>query len=431
MNSSDKQTPILYTLLQGMYWASYCTLVSFSAVYLQYRGLSNTLVGIVTGAGAACSVVASPWIATLVSRIKNMTVKKLIRLVFLISGLIYLAVMLLRLPVPVMMAGYIVMIMLYHSLNPLINAMAMSYVSQGISVNFGFARGVGSLAYALSSVLLGRIAEVFYPGALSYLFLGSIVILFGILFFMQEQKTEGPCIFHIGKKKERMQKHQEKTWDEKHRGACDAKEAVTVWNMIKNNPCYLFLLSGFALDFVSKTVLSTYLINIIRSLGGTETTLGLAMFVSAASEIPVMFLASVIMKRFRCITLLKISSVFFVLKNAAVFFAGGLPLIFMGMALQSFSYGVFTFAAVYYVKEHLEEKYQVLGQSMIGIMTVGIGGTAGNMLGGIVQDRLGLGMMIGGALVLTVIGMLIVFIAAYLEETSRHMTSRRSITVMK
>lgn len=398
MKSSNKykNTQVLYTLLQGMYWASYCTLVSFCAVYLQYRGLSNTDVGIVTGTGAACSVFGSPWIATLVSKIKNMTVKRLIRFVFLISGFLYLGIMYLPLPKGIMMAGYIVMITLYHSLEPLINAMAMNYVNYGIPVNFGFARGVGSMAYALSSMLLGRIAEVFYPGALSYLFLGTIVMLFGILFFMQEQ-TLGD-----GKKKEAENRQ--------------AEENVTLWNMIRTHRIYAVLLFGFGFDFISKTVLSTYLINIVRSLGGTETTLGLAMFVSAASEIPVMFLASVILKRFSCITLLKFSSVFFVLKNAAIYFAGGLPLIFVGMALQSLSYGIFTFAAVYYVNEKLEKRYRVLGQSMIGMVTVGIGGTAGNILGGIVQDHFGLQVMVGGALIFTIIGMIIVFIAAYFER---------------
>lgn len=44
-------------------------------------------------------------------------------------------------------------------IQPLINSVSVYYVNKGINVDFGAARGVGSLSYAAASYLLGGLVE--------------------------------------------------------------------------------------------------------------------------------------------------------------------------------------------------------------------------------------------------------------------------------
>ena len=54
---------------------------------------------------------------------------------------------------------------------------------------------------------------------------------------------------------------------------------------------------GFCLANMNNAAVATYTVNIIKKLGGTDTILGFANFVSAASEMPVMLLFGYFMKK--------------------------------------------------------------------------------------------------------------------------------------
>ena len=63
----------------------------------------------------------------------------------------------------------------------------------------------------------------------------------------------------------------------------------------------------------------------------------------------------------------------------------------------------------YYVTYNLDAKDQLAGQTLIGIMTSGIGSTLGNVLGGILQDTFGLDYMFMFIYIVTITGALIIF----------------------
>ena len=76
---------------------------------------------------------------------------------------------------------------------------------------------------------------------------------------------------------------------------------------------------------------------------------------------------------------------------------------------QGLSYGLFTGVITYYVTYNLDAKDQLAGQTLIGIMTSGIGSTLGNVLGGILQDTFGLDYMFMFIYIVTITGALIIF----------------------
>ena len=79
-----------YNLLHLFYWFAYCCISGFIAIFLQYLGLSNTEIGIVTGISCISTIFISPFISSLVDRIKNLTIKKLTVYITVGVGIIYL-----------------------------------------------------------------------------------------------------------------------------------------------------------------------------------------------------------------------------------------------------------------------------------------------------------------------------------------------------
>ena len=136
----------------------------------------------------------------------------------------------------------------------------------------------------------------------------------------------------------------------------------------------------------------------------------------AASEMPFMAIAHSLMKRIRTESILLFASLMYIFRNFLVCFAPSLFVLLIGLAFQGISYGLFTAAITYYVNEAVEEKDTMMGQTMIGVLTTGMGATIGNFLGGYLQDCFGLSVMLAFALVLTVIGVLLMIIIIALKR---------------
>ena len=62
-----------YALIQGLYWAGFCGIVSFAAVYLQARGYSNVGLGQVLAYGYVLGLLLPQQLAAWIDRSKSVT----------------------------------------------------------------------------------------------------------------------------------------------------------------------------------------------------------------------------------------------------------------------------------------------------------------------------------------------------------------------
>ena len=168
--------------------------------------------------------------------------------------------------------------------------------------------------------------------------------------------------------------------------------------------------------FAAATSLSTYLINVVKNLGGNTSLYGVAIFFMEASEMPVMAITPRLIRRYDSITLIMVAAFFYIIRNFTICLAPSLPVLFIGMMMQSLSYGLLTAVITYYVTYNLKSHDQMMGQTMIGIMTSGVGSTIGNLFGGILQDQYGLNMMFIFACLITIIGVIIIFSTGYFQK---------------
>lgn len=378
-----------YSVVQALYWMTSCALAGYAAVYLQDRGLSNTLIGVTVGGAACLSMVIQPLAAQVVESISGLTVKKVIQALIVMMAVMFGGLTV----IPVSVAGVVILYMGMNTLNycmpPMLSAMGMEFINRGYYLNFGLSRGLGSISYAVCAAVLGIVIDRFFPGVLGYIYVVLAVFLFLGVSVMKDLEAEEPTFQQEIVKREK-------------------KPEEGIWKTVCKNKTFLCLMIGFCLANMNNAAIATYTVNIIKNLGGSDTVLGFANFVSAASEMPVMLLFGYFMKKGNCIRLLKVSAVFFLIKPLVLVSANALPLVILGLGLQGLSFGLFTPAAVYYVNSTLIPEQRVKGQAIFSTITAGAATCGGNVLGGWLQDAFGLQTMLWVCAAMALVGALFV-----------------------
>ena len=82
--------------------------------------------------------------------------------------------------------------------------------------------------------------------------------------------------------------------------------------------------------FSGATAIGTYLINIVKNLGGNTSLYGVAMFAMAFSELPVMMTVPKLMKKFNSVTLILVASIFYLCRNYTIGLAPNLIVLIIG-----------------------------------------------------------------------------------------------------
>lgn len=380
-----------YNLLHIFYFFSICSVNGFTAVFLQNKGMSNTLVGLAMGIGSILSIAVAPVFSSVLENIKGITIKKLILIVYFVQFAVYLSMAFLNLPAFVILPVYMVMMGSVIAVTPLLSMICMNYASKGYDIDFGTARGLGSLSYAVGAVLLGQISKIWSPDYLSLGFLVSGLCMFLVFFFMPDSD---------------IQINDEKKSDS------DKKEHSSIFYVIKTYKVFFFFLLGFGIVYAGVSALGTYLVNIVTSLGGDTSLYGIALFCMAASELPVMAATGKLIKKFGSERLIAIAAVFYLFRNFIICLAPSIPILLIGMMCQGASYGLFTAVITNYVGSHLPERHGLAGQNLISIMSTGLGTSSGSILGGILIDSFGFAGLKLFSLALTVIGCFIMLAAA-------------------
>lgn len=370
-----KEIQLKYTFLQIFYWLSSCALQGYTAILLLSKGLSNTEIGIVTGVSCVLSIFLSPYISSMPTKFQGLTVKKLMYACSFLSAVSFLALSFVKLPVMLIMLFYIFAILIFVAIVPFLSKIATDYIHEGYTLNFGLARGMGSVSYATSALILAQFVNYFSPDFVSVIYSVGSLLFVGLLHTIDVKESK------------------------------DASSTNgNVFVIIQKYKSLFFTLCGFALCFAGGVTCATYLIHIVKNLGGDTTMYSIAVFLMAVSEMPAMSVTRRLMRRFQTMDLIIVAGVCYLIRNVLICIAPNLFVLFIGMLFQSASYGLLTSLLTYHVTDICDKEDEMMGQTLIAIMTTGIGSTLGNVVGGVLQDSFGIQAMLLFVIVLTVIG---------------------------
>ncbi len=397
---TDSRLQVQYSLAQGLYWGAGCALTGFTAVFLQSRGLGNTEIGLTAGLASLASCFVSPLLSKVAARWNGISLQVYMMMYLGLSGLLYALLALLPLPDWLIMAGYGMTFCLFLSMN---------CIAQGLRLKFGPARGVGSISFAAAAMILAQLSSWLEPGCLGWIYAAGTACLSVVLLWM-------PQVYAAGD-------------DCRQAAEADSELSAQVTGkrqgcLFGKYPLFFVLLAGFGLCYMVASCMQTYLVNILEDMHLDPSLLGISLFLMAASELPVMVLTPRIRQRMGSLPLLLAAALCYGCRNLLVAQATSFAMLLTGLMCQGISFGLFTVVITEYAGSVLEPGDRLTGQSWIAIATTGLGGMAGNLFGGILQDTLGLPVLLQLCSVMTVVGVAIAVAglvrAAILREMAGH-----------
>ncbi len=154
--SKSKNLTPSYAVIQGLYWMYFATIMSFSGFFLLSGGFTNTQIGILAAIAGLLSAVLQPVLAGYADQPQSPSLKKLIQMLYFLQLILVIGLFLSH---SLILTGllYGSSIALLQLMTPFINSLGMESINQGHSLNFGLARGMGSVAYACICYILGII----------------------------------------------------------------------------------------------------------------------------------------------------------------------------------------------------------------------------------------------------------------------------------
>ena len=372
-----------YAVVQAAYWMGSCIISSYAGVYLLGEGFTNTEIGLLIGLVGAVSTVMQPWVGGIVDRSERITLRSVSWWFGILMALLSAVLILFGNKIVVVIVYSVLRTLLQVAL-PLVSAMGMESINRGNKLNFGLARGMGSIAYAVLTSITGFATAVFSSHVLTYeMLITCILFVVGIQLFPREK-------------------------DLSHEPEAMQEVAAPGKAFFGRYPKFFFLLVGWTLVFTSYGLINNFLFQIMESKGGDSSSMGIALAISALSEVPTMFLFVELVGRLKSGVWMKLSSVFFMLKVLGILVFSSIVGIYVVHALQMLGYALFAVASVYYVNCLMEDRDKVTGQAYM-TMTTTMGAVIGSTVGGVIIAVWGIEMMLIFATVIAVVVMVIVF----------------------
>lgn len=394
MKLNTRKLMIQYCILQGSYWASFCVIYAFATVFLLSRGFESSMIGVIIAAGNILGVILQPMVASIADRSEKISLHKLTAMLSII--MILLLVLLYFVPNGLLAVAVLFLLTdtFLQVIQPLINSVSVYYVNQGVSVDFGAARGIGSLSYAAASYILGIVVEKF--GTRSILMAGILVALVLLVTVLSMPVLSSSAASRL----------REKESEQNDAGL------IVFAGRYKN---FMLTLAGITLLFTFHNMNNAYLIKVIENVGGTSADMGRMLSIAAVTELPVMFLFSRISKHFKSSTLLMVSSAFFAIRAAGFMLAGNVMTMYLAAMLQIGSFALYIPSSVYYVNETMLDQDKFKGQAVM-TATNTLGGVFGSLFGGFLIDNAGVGTMNTVCFAMAAAGAVLVFLFAGRHE---------------
>lgn len=366
------------------YWATAAGIVSFATAFLLQKGFAASVVGTLLASGNLLSCTFQPILADWADRRGGNVLKWMAAGLTAVSALCFLSIQLIPLPGMAFGLLYVLGVFAFDSMNPLMNALNVSYMTNGYQINYGFSRGLGSLAYAFAALLVGKVMARFGADWMIWISLG-------LLFVNAIMAMSYPSLVVSGSAK------QENT------GCC----SIPVF--FRRYRWYCVSLLGVMLLGMFHAMTENYLIEIVTPLGGDSGTVGVALFIATAVEAVVLVYFAKVRAKISDNWLLKIAGISFTLKAVLFLLASNVATIYMIQLLQATSYTLLAPTQMYYANNKIAPADMVKGQAFI-TASYTLGCAAGNFSGGQLVSAFGIRALLLAGIAIAAAGTTVFFL---------------------
>lgn len=382
---------IKFSSIQFIYFASFCSLLGYSSVFLLDHGVSNSLIGTILAAISVIAVFTQPAVAAFADKNKHIELRKIIVAVMALAVILSVGIYFAKDITILMLCMFVGIATCLQTIAPLMNSLAFTFEKYGVEINYGIARGMGSAAYALTSFALGFLVEDFGTSIIPLVYIACNILLVIIVNMFVLPKTYVAQEIAVEEEKETE----------------EATEQLSFVGFLMKYKKFMIFVFGVVVVFFTHTIINNFYIQVLEPIGGTESHMGTAVFIAAIVELPAMMLFTNIRKKISISTLIKFSVIMFAVKHGLTFLASDMTLIYVAAFSQIGAYAVFLPASVYYVNQVIAKEDQVKGQAMMTMANVASGIVA-NLAGGFLLDMIGVHNVLLMGTVISILGAVIV-----------------------
>ena len=384
-------------ILMGTYFSLNCISLSYVVFYLGMFGFQDNTIGTIVSISAVIGFVLQGMLGRIIDTHPKWYWRNLLIVlgifVLIVCGLILICQLI---NIGSLMLGglYAVFIIITLGMGPLVNTSSFYYTAHGRPVNFGVARGIGSVVFAAVSYIIGvfsaQMGVIFIPifgVVVSLLFILSTIILpdLGSAYASGDMQSS-------------------------------SKTSLVSRDFIQRNKYFILMALGICMVLILHNIVNSFLIRMVENVGGTSDALGIALAIAAICEIPVLFLYESFVKRFNISSkfLIFLACMFFVIRGILYLFATSVIIIYAVQILQSVTFALLIASKTHYADEGVGEEDKATGQSIMS-MTEASGMVLGSAVGGWALSLGGINMMYIVGIGFAVVGSLLV-LAMYLSN---------------
>ncbi len=352
---------ILYGLLQGGYWMQYCAALSFASVVMLDRGYNNAEIGIILALGNAFAVLFQTELAKFADKSKKVSLASILIVCYVVEALVF-GVILMQDKAGILFTIVIILLcVLSASTQGFVNALCYRIENETVKINFGAARSVGSLGFAVVSVIIGNLVDKYNADiAPEFGFFTCAYIIAVLLVIALSSDTKS------------------KITEEQ------AKEKESMFSFIGRYKLFFVFLIGVLLFYMSHSFINNFYFQIIENVGGTKKDLGGMLSFAAVMELLPMIFFSKLEKKFGTRMLIFVGAVCFFIKVFLTFIAWNVFMVYVATFFQMFSFALFIPASVSFVNQIMEEKDAVRGQAIL-MVAVSLAFLIASLTGGLID----------------------------------------------
>lgn len=342
-------------LIYFVLYSAFGAFFPFLSMHLKANGMNFTQIGIILALNSILSVIVQPvW-----GYITDKFLGKRKTLVFtLVSCVIFVVIISFTKNFYLSLLSILVFTAVQCPIGTIVDAYCYEVADTNKKLQYGKARLMGSIGYAVTSLAIGYVIKNIYPN--SGFFFSSIMFIVTI-FVVKNVEYKGKA----------------------SNKSINLRDVKTI---VKNKNFMLLTISSMLIcSCVSAN--GNYIPMLIQKTGGDIGNLGVLWFIVAISEIPVLFYGSKLLKKYGVFNLYMFSMVMYVIRYFLDSISPSYQFVLAIQVLQAVTYTLFLMSSLKYIQDTVDEKMRTTAFTVFTAISGGIGGFIGNYMGGVILQK--------------------------------------------
>ncbi len=199
----------------------------------------------------------------------------------------------------------------------------------------------------------------------------------------------------------------------------DEKKNKNILHLLRNKNIIIITIITFLIFLPSNTI-NSFLFYIIKNLGGGAREQGIAFFVQSISEIPLLMLFPLLIKKFKTKHLMLFASINYLLRMILTYHASNVTSIILIYLIQSVTYAIYMPNMRHFVDKHSPRELKATAQSLVDSAGIGLSGVVATLFGGFIIQNFSLKTMLFLCIILSSLAVLfLIYVVIFVKDEDR------------